>query len=98
MDICNQLDSRSISVIDGISNSVDETIRFGEGGIPYGLAVNPLTNRIYVTDIGSNSVHVIDGQTNKLISTVSVGVKPVNIAVNIRGNTVYVSNYDSNDI
>jgi YVTN family beta-propeller protein len=25
-------------------------------------------------------------------------MKPVNIAVNIRGNTVYVSNYDSNDI
>ena len=48
------LDSRSISVIDGITNTVDETIRLGREGIPYGIAVNPITNMVYVTDIGSN--------------------------------------------
>jgi YVTN family beta-propeller protein len=92
------LDSRSISVIDGITNTVDETIRLGREGIPYGIAVNPVTNSVYVTDIGSNSMHVIDGLTNDIIASVSVGKKPVSIALDIRSNTLYVTNHDSNDI
>jgi len=48
----------------------------GKEGIPDGVAVNPVTNRIYVTDIGSNSVHVIDGITNDIITSVSIGVLP----------------------
>jgi YVTN family beta-propeller protein len=83
-------------VIDGITNNVYDTITLG--GIPYGIAVNPLTNRIYVTDISSDSVHVIDGATNEYISDVKVGMKPVGVAVDARSNTVYVANHDSNDI
>jgi YVTN family beta-propeller protein len=70
----------------------------GKEGIPYGVAVNPVTNRIYVIDIGSNSVHVIDGLTNDMITSVSVGKKPVTIALNVRSNTLYLTNHDSNDI
>jgi YVTN family beta-propeller protein len=99
------LDSGSVSIIDGISNTVEKTMSLdgreggaGRGGLPYGVAVNALTNRIYVTDIGSNSVHVIDGRTNELISNVSVGMKPVSIAVDVRSNTLYVANFDSDDI
>ncbi|MGE5661073.1 MAG: InlB B-repeat-containing protein [Ignavibacteriales bacterium] len=92
------LDSRSISVIDGITNTVDETIRLGREEIPYGVAVNSVTNRIYVTDIGSNSVHVINGLTNDIITSVSVGKKPVNIALDVWSNILYVTNHDSNDI
>jgi YVTN family beta-propeller protein len=65
---------------------------------PVGIAVNPSASWIYVTDIGSNLIHVIDGQTNKLLSNVSAGMKPVSIAIDIRSNILYVANYDSDDI
>ena len=34
------------------------------GTEPCGVAVNPVTNKIYVANQGSNNVTVIDGATN----------------------------------
>src|ERR1700689_4036770 len=45
------------------------------GSEPYGIAVNPVTNKIYVANYGSNSVSVIDGATNAT-STLPVGNNP----------------------
>jgi YVTN family beta-propeller protein len=42
------------------------------GKIPYGAAVNPMTNKVYVTNIQSSTVSVIDGITHKITSTISV--------------------------
>ena len=39
---------------------------------PYAVAVNPVTNKIYVANRASNSVTVIDGATN-LTTTVPAG-------------------------
>ena len=39
------------------------------------MAVNPVTNRIYVANNGSNNVTVIDGATNAT-STVAAGSIP----------------------
>src|SRR6185436_3430905 len=36
-------------------------------GDPYGLAVNPNTNMIYLANSQSNTVSVIDGKTNTVI-------------------------------
>ena len=40
------------------------------------MAVNPNTNRIYVTNDGSNNVSVIDGASNTVVATVAVGSDP----------------------
>ena len=56
---------------DGISNEVINTIQAGR--IPYAVTVNPLSNRIYAADIGSNTVSVIDGKTNRIVTTIPVG-------------------------
>ena len=40
------------------------------------MAVNPVTNKIYVANWGSNDVTVIDGATNAT-STVAAGTEPL---------------------
>lgn len=42
---------------------------------PYFLAVNPVTNKIYVANVGSASVTVIDGATN-VVTFAGAGTNP----------------------
>ena len=56
------------------------------------MAVNPTTNRIYVANETSNNVSVIDGATNTVVATVTVGVAPSGVAVNPTTNRIYVAN------
>src|SRR5207302_3270534 len=54
-----------------------------------GLAVNSETNRIYVSDVNSSLVAVIDGSTNQVISDIAVS-NPSTIAVDGHTNRIYV--------
>jgi len=53
-------------------------------------------NVIYVTNVGDNTVSVINGNTNTMVQTIPVGNGPVGVGVNPVTNMVYVSNL-SND-
>ncbi|MBJ8113991.1 YVTN family beta-propeller repeat-containing protein, partial [Bacillus cereus group sp. N6] len=66
-------------VIDGSNNGVIATITVGTG--PDDIAVNKITNKIYVANYGSNTVSVIDGSNNGVIATISVGSGPEGISV-----------------
>jgi YVTN family beta-propeller protein len=68
------------------------------GAYPYALAVNPNTNTIYVADYRLNVVSVINGSTNTVMATVSVGGDPSSVAVNPNTNTIYVANSSSNSV
>ncbi len=76
--------------------SVIATIPVGTN--PHGVAANPLTNRIYVANIGSNTVSVINSATNGVIATVPVGVNPFGVAVNRSTNRIYVVNAGANTV
>src|SRR5271157_4725241 len=60
------------------------------GTDPYAVAVNPVTNRIYVANKGSDNVTVIDGATNGT-TTVPACFDLATIAVNPATNKVYVA-------
>src|SRR5258708_6566762 len=62
------------------------------GKLPEDVAVNPLTNTIYVANREDNTVSAIDGMTNTVTATIQVGVWPSLIAVNPVTNTIYVAN------
>ena len=60
------------------------------GNFPSTIALNPVTNRIYVTNEGTANITVIDGATNTT-TTVAVGGNPQGIAVNPSTNKIYVT-------
>jgi uncharacterized protein len=68
------------------------------GAEPVAIAVNPVKNRIYVSDSGSSDVTVIDGSIDKVVATVKVGDLPYVIAANPITNKVYVSKTFSNSM
>jgi YVTN family beta-propeller protein len=71
------------------------------GSQPDSVAVNTLTNKVYVANSNSGTLSVISGSTNKVTDTIKVGVKPDGVAVNPSTNTVYVTDaatYDASVI
>ncbi len=74
------------------------------GVTPTAIAIDPVTNKTYVTNrCGSDptcgspgTVTVIDGATNNT-TTVSVGYQPQGVAVNSVTNQIYVTNRCGND-
>ena len=77
------------AVVDTDRQTVTATIPVGQA--PIGAAVNPLTNKIYIANSGSNNVTVIDGFTNNT-TTIAAGASPSAIAVNPATNRIYVAN------
>jgi YVTN family beta-propeller protein len=68
------------------------------GTVPKFVAVNQTTDRIYVSNLNSNNVSVIDGATNTVIATVPVGNAPEVLDVNALTNTIYVANLEGNSV
>jgi YVTN family beta-propeller protein len=60
------------------------------GTDPVAIAINTVTNKIYVANEFSDDVTVIDGATNTTRS-VKVGKRPQHIAVNSKTNRIYVN-------
>jgi YVTN family beta-propeller protein len=67
------------------------------GNIPTDVAVNDVTNKIYVVNQGDNTVTEIDGSTNST-TTIPVGNIPISLAVNKVINKVYVANALGNTV
>jgi len=61
------------------------------------VAVNPVTNKIYVASYDAGAVTVIDGATNNT-TAVTVGSAPTAVAVNWVTNKIYVANSGSNNV
>ena len=97
----------TISVASNTSCRALESLQPKEGEIidagihvnnfPVGVSVNPLTNKIYVTNEFSNTVSVIDGDTDVVLPPISVGGSPYDLDVDHYTNKVYVTNlgYDT---
>ncbi|MHB9131571.1 MAG: hypothetical protein ACYDBB_10845 [Armatimonadota bacterium] len=60
--VCNAMD-KSLYVVDSITNTFTKAVPLGEKGEPTRVAVDPATNRVYVTLRESNALCVLDGNT-----------------------------------
>jgi YVTN family beta-propeller protein len=49
---------------------------------------------VYVVNLGSNSVSVIDGSTNRVVSNVTVGCRPVGVTYDSSNKLVYVTSFE----
>jgi YVTN family beta-propeller protein len=85
------LDGNLLTVIDGATHTIVANIPIVSAAHE-GTAVNPATNRIYVTNLFADSVSVIDGATDTQIAVVTGVDVPWDVAVNPATNRVYVPN------
>ena len=89
----------AILVMDGRTNDIIDAIVVGKShGNNDVIAVNPITNRIYIKDPGNNRVKVVDGITNQLISTIKTGVHPFTIKTDQSTNLLYITSIESGSV
>ncbi|HZT06529.1 MAG TPA: hypothetical protein VFC51_05825 [Chloroflexota bacterium] len=60
------------------------------GFAPVGIAVNRVTNRIYVADENGADISVIDGSSNSVLPSIPLPGSPHYPAVNANTNRIYV--------
>jgi YVTN family beta-propeller protein len=101
----NKNDSSGNRSDEGVSANVSSSppLILSESGIdvntfPVGIAVNPNTNKLYVANQYSNTVSVIDTETDKVQATINVGSFPYDIDINPLNNRVYVTNRGSDTV
>lgn len=78
--------------------ATDAVTTFSAGPQAWGIAVNPATHRVYLTNDRSASVSVFDGVTNTASGTAGVGPYPWDVDVSPVTNRVYVTNYYSDTV
>ncbi|MDY6845415.1 MAG: beta-propeller fold lactonase family protein, partial [Thermodesulfobacteriota bacterium] len=83
-------DSNTISIIDTSHHKVVDTISLNFGISPRELAVSPDGQRLFVSNFHSNNVSIIDTIGKNLLGQATVGNNPLGIAVNVRGDRIYV--------
>jgi YVTN family beta-propeller protein len=85
--------SGSVTVVNGANNSTIATIN--TGSYPANVVVNPVTNKIYVTNVGPTSadetITIIDGATNST-STIAINSAIEQAVVNPFLNQIWVVN------
>ena len=87
--------SFAVSWLFSVAQVVTATLPVGI--TPQAVAVNPVTNKVYVANGNDNTVTVIDGPTNNT-TTITVGYGPSAVAVNSVTNKIYVANEGDNTV
>jgi YVTN family beta-propeller protein len=96
-ETCSSTSPGTVSVINGTTNTVTDTITVGQGADA--VAVDQVTDTIYVANgcfpavcsSPANTVSVINGATNLVTATINVGLFPSELAVDETTDTVYVA-------
>jgi YVTN family beta-propeller protein len=76
-----------------LSPYVATTVRVGSS--PTGVAVNPATGLVYVSNYDSNTVSVISESSDSVVATIPVGLSPNGVAFDPVTNEVWVANESS---
>jgi YVTN family beta-propeller protein len=67
---------------------------------PNAIAVNPVTNKIYVAEnpyqYGNNTVEVLDGASNKVLTSISLAGEHPGLAVDASSNRIYITHDSAN--
>jgi YVTN family beta-propeller protein len=96
--VTHRISSREPVELNYNNGSVPNSSSLEAGVSPSDISVNPNTNLVYVANEDSNTVSVIDGNNNTIVSEVTVGTSPIDISANPNTNLVYVANEDSNTV
>lgn len=92
--VTNQGDD-TLSVMDGVSGALVNTIDLPRGSRPYGIVFSPDTTRLYVSLEASGEVLSLDAGTGTVISSLDVGPDPRGLAVSADSQNLYVTRFIS---
>lgn len=81
----------SVSVVDGQTNALLQTIPLGAGSAPYGISTSVDGSRVYVVRRTANSLAVIDSSSLSVIAQVPIGPSTFALGEFTIGNTVPAS-------
>lgn len=62
------------------------------------LAINEKTNKIFVINMGSKDLSIINGDKDTVLANIPLGGMPLNLAVNEDNNKVYIADRANNEI
>ena len=86
----------TVTALDLVYLRQDRVLQVGRQ--PTGLAVNPQRNEVYAVNSGSESVSVINVETNTVAATIGVHRTPYFLAVAPDGKRAYVPNSGANTV
>lgn len=87
-----------VIVVDGTSNEIVSEIKVVDGNSFGRVAVNPVTNQIYVSNPFRNNLQVFAGSTNDIVTTVEIGGFPQALGANLVTNLIYAGDNTNNKI
>jgi YVTN family beta-propeller protein len=91
------IDTDTVYKIDAVTNKVINATKVGKD--PYTVDIKPgKTYKVYVSNLGSDTVSVIDGRSFALLKNITVGDLPVGLAANPSNEKVYVANRGSDRV
>ena len=82
-----------VDVVD--ARTTTHVARIPVHSFPYGIAISPDYQEVYVASSDANVVDVIDVATNQVVGTIPVGLSPNGIAFSPNGTRAYVANNTS---
>jgi len=88
--------SDSISVIDGKTDQVIETVSVGKR--PSSMVIDSKAYRLYVANYIGDSISAVDLNSNKVIGTINNLKRPYQLSVDVERKKLYASSYGSDVI
>jgi YVTN family beta-propeller protein len=86
----------NVSVIDPATNTVSKTIEAAY--IPWGFALDPVADEIYVPSHGGANLTIINASTDNVAAKVAVGSQPVAPLFDPFTKSLYLANQGSNNV
>jgi len=88
----------AVYVVDGFTHAVVDTVAVGSD--PFGLGLNPITQKVYVSNSGDGTVSVISMDTRSVTTTIALGPgsQPLGVGVNPAANRIYVALHGTGEL
>jgi YVTN family beta-propeller protein len=91
-------ENNSVSVLE-VGNDLNQKVREIKVGVePRAIAIKPDDKKVYVTNMVSGTVSVINTNALKVVKVIPVGTEPFGCALTPDGSKLYVANFSSDNI
>ncbi len=91
-------DNDSVSVFQVAGDANQKVAEIPVGKEPWCVAITPDDAKVYVTNMASGTVSVINAATRQVVKTIQVGTEPFGCALTPDGRKLYVANQSSDTV